>query len=593
MPVPQHQAARPSQNRTSNSSRPSAASGAGTTPTTTNANPGPPTKNVKRKSSKPIIDWLQRKLAGTVRARRVSTGASGRPPLPSANVLGSANTNAFPNGNHNGAVSVKSAKTGTSSAYVSTGAYGRNYVDENGYVSGRSNLHRISNDMSLRSGVTSVLDNDKDDDVDDDDDDLERRSSGAGVSTWSRSRSNRMDAEADEDASMRPFPPTSPPSPSPSRSSSSYLSNPRTFKSMSASTKPTTLLSIDLSTNGMAHIAQAPPTPTASIAPPSPVRFSPHTRTSSGGGGGGNQITFSSLPPFQMSSSRPSSLSPIRSSSGLQAPQHTSHHPRNNPRPSSPPLDNASVLTLASSAFAMPTSAVSRGAGTFSYAWNSAAEVDSVSQLGGAESVSHVSMLADDALLDRDASLRALRPRSSRRGSWESEASRWSAAVSGTGTGVLSVLGRGGSVRTAPSFRTGGQIGDDQDGYPSLIDEDPDVNDDVSNTVEDVNDTHDVTLSSSPAERAHITTDTNSSSPDHPTSQQQSSSPPNPDSPTMSESHTSSGEEATRPTTPNDDRRPDMAGIETTPKKEKGKIGGELGDVGVDLGSPIRLEKLE
>ncbi len=53
---------------------------------------------------------------------------------------------------------------------------------------------------------------------------------------------------------------------------------------------------------------------------------------------------------------------------------------------------------------------------------------------------------------DREASMRALRPRSSRRGSWESEASRWSAGMGS----VLGNLAGGRSVRTAPSYRTGG-----------------------------------------------------------------------------------------------------------------------------------------
>lgn len=56
------------------------------------------------------------------------------------------------------------------------------------------------------------------------------------------------------------------------------------------------------------------------------------------------------------------------------------------------------------------------------------------------------------AVDDREASMRALRPRSSRRGSWESEASRWSAGMGS----VLGNLAGGRSVRTAPSYRTGG-----------------------------------------------------------------------------------------------------------------------------------------
>jgi len=73
----------------------------------------------------------------------------------------------------------------------------------------------------------------------------------------------------------------------------------------------------------------------------------------------------------------------------------------------------------------------------------------------------------DDSVLavdDREASVRALRPRSSRRGSWESEASRWSAGMGS----VLGNLAGGRSVRTAPSYRTGGQ------GATDDVDEDGD-----------------------------------------------------------------------------------------------------------------------
>ena len=242
------------------------------------------------------------------------------------------------------------------------------------------------------------------------------------------------------------------------------------------------------------------------------------------------------------------------------------------------------MLTLASSAFAMPTSGVSRGAGA--YAWTSALEVDSISQLGGADSAS----MADDAV-DRDASVRALRPRSSRRGSWESEASRWSAAVSGTGTGTgtggLSALGRGGSVRTAPSFRTGGQTVEDQDTF-SLIDEDPN-GDEVSTRGDDEVEGQGGAASPGVAERDRDET----RSPISVNSESEHGRSPRPldldspsSSPPGSESQTSSsGEEPTRPTTPND-RKTESAGHDTTPKKEKLN-----GFEHVGLGSPIQLEK--
>lgn len=57
------------------------------------------------------------------------------------------------------------------------------------------------------------------------------------------------------------------------------------------------------------------------------------------------------------------------------------------------------------------------------------------------ESTSQFVLGDDDRLDDRDidASVRALRPRSSRRGSWESEASGWSARIAGGGPGTPSL----------------------------------------------------------------------------------------------------------------------------------------------------------
>ncbi|KAF7331932.1 hypothetical protein MKEN_00073500 [Mycena kentingensis (nom. inval.)] len=265
--------------------------------------------------------------------------------------------------------------------------------------------------------------------------------------------------EADEDASMRPIPPSAPPSPAPS--SASYVSDPRTFRSLAASTKPTTLLSIDLNGNGMAHIAQAP-------APIARLHVRSSSTTTAGTAAGGAAVSFSALAPSatnetavrifgtgapnppssQTSQTSPHAVPPV------QAPLHTTHHPRNNPRPSSPPLDNASVLTLASSAYAMPMRA-----GVNTPGWSSAppsALGDSLSHFGGsmyadAESTSHY-LLGDD---DVDASVRALRPRSSRRGSWESEASRWSARVLQGGVGTPSVARDGRSLWTANSIREG------------------------------------------------------------------------------------------------------------------------------------------
>ncbi|KAF9452033.1 hypothetical protein P691DRAFT_805842 [Macrolepiota fuliginosa MF-IS2] len=246
--------------------------------------------------------------------------------------------------------------------------------------------------------------------------------------------------EADDDASVRPLPPSAPPSPAPSRSSSSYLSDPRTFRSIAASTKPTTVLSIDLPGNGMAHIAQVPVTPTSQV-----QHRLHHIRQSSSGnlyGPGNTSLSFSVIP---SQPPRPSHNNNQMRGSGsmspIQAPLHTTHHPRNNPRPSSPPLDNASVLTLASSAYAVPTRLGPQGYGSTPPSAFSGA--DSMSHFGGsmfpdAES-SSLFVPGDDGLDEPDASVRALRPRSSRRGSWGSEVSGWSAQIlQTTGTPSLS-----------------------------------------------------------------------------------------------------------------------------------------------------------
>ena len=81
------------------------------------------------------------------------------------------------------------------------------------------------------------------------------------------------------------------------------------------------------------------------------------------------------------------------------------------------------------------------------------------------ESTSQFVLGDDDRLDDRDidASVRALRPRSSRRGSWESEVSRWSARIAG-GPGTPS-LTRERSLWTTNSNRGGGPLhadGNDQ-----------------------------------------------------------------------------------------------------------------------------------
>ncbi|KAI0036067.1 hypothetical protein K488DRAFT_67972 [Vararia minispora EC-137] len=365
-------------------------------------------KKITRRSSKPIFDWFQRKLAGTVRARRASesartsrghgaTGASGRdkkrPPLPD-------NFHAL-------------------TRTQSTPSRGRSSGERN--IRRRS--HAVDSPVPQAQTIQGTVSLDDDSLCEDCRESSTCRSSLARESLWSPT----SNLEADEDASVRPLPPSSPPSPSPSHSSSSYLSDPRTFRSLAASTKPTTLLSVDL-TNGMAHIAQAPPTPSSTF-----PRFGSHSRTAGGSTSSAAPIHFSSLPtghsPSHSVSGDPTQH--LASAPPVQAPQLTHYHPRNNPRPSSPPPDNASVLTLASSAFGIP------GARPGIVASADAMSVSQFSHFGGSrgalEDRSSHFMLGDDFEADRDAdaSVRALRPRSrlSRRGSWESEASGWSAKM--------------------------------------------------------------------------------------------------------------------------------------------------------------------
>ena len=70
---------------------------------------------------------------------------------------------------------------------------------------------------------------------------------------------------------------------------------------------------------------------------------------------------------------------------------------------------------------------------------------------------------------DVDASVRALRPRSSRRGSWDSTVSGWSANVPGSAVGAPSPGGiRSKSLWTSASYRTGGMSTEDAlgDAFP-------------------------------------------------------------------------------------------------------------------------------
>ena len=399
-------------------------------------------KKLGRRSSKPILDWFQRKLGGTGRTRRASDVSHTRVTNGDRGASRDKRRPGLPDGFRD------------LTRVQSTPSRGRSSADRE--------LRRLSQVVppSLsRSVGTSTSTNDVTNDLDDTEgrgDDSTYRSSVARDSMWSPT----SNLEADEDASLRPLPPSSPPSPSPSRSSSSYLSNSRTFQSMAASTKPTTLLSVDL-TGGMAHIAQAPPTPgTAS-------RIPIHLWSTTSGSGPGS-ISFSALPPSPTSSYSTSFR--LDTAHSVQAPQHTTHHPRNNPRPSSPPLDNASMLTLASSAFGVPGARVG--------VLGDATSFSHFSQFGGsrlgAEDRSSHFILGDDLDIegdrDGDASVRALRPRSSRRGSWESEASGWSASLS---NGGLFPGAPGGKSLRSLSVKTGqmsagGNLNEDDDDEPSV-----------------------------------------------------------------------------------------------------------------------------
>ncbi|KAI0700703.1 hypothetical protein BC835DRAFT_1325942 [Cytidiella melzeri] len=401
-------------------------------------------KKLTRKSSKPIINWFQRKLGGSVRSRRASDAdalRATRPVKEKPSLKEQRRRSSVPSVPPLPLIQTQSKK----------GSKGSQGLKPDPVLIPKRNT--ISLDGS--DDYNSYMDGRTIDSFDD------HRGSVARESLWSPTSLSVR--EADEDASVRPIPPSAPPSPSPSHSSSSYLSDPRTFASMAASTKPTTLLSVDLTGGGMAHIAQAPPTPTLPA-----HRLAPHARANSTTPSTVGSITFSALPAatsprLLQSSPGTNSRTPLQHGT-LNAPQHTAHHPRYNPRPSSPPPDDASVLTLASSAFGLPTSRMGMNAlnGRRSLADDSFSHISGAPGLGDSVSHFHTGDLDgdDDRLMeadrdgDVDASVRALRPRSSRRGSWESEASGWSAHLGNGTPGAPSVL-RDRSLWTTPSVRTG------------------------------------------------------------------------------------------------------------------------------------------
>jgi hypothetical protein len=192
--------------------------------------PNPPiqghsqSKKLGRRSSKPILDWFQRKLGGTVRTRRASD-------VSHARGVNSERKDKWRPGLSDGSRELSRVQSTPSRGRLSADRDIRRYSQALSSFPSRSagipvNVHEAPSVIDEQEGRGDVS---------------TYRSSYARDSMWSPTSN-----EADEDASLRPLPPSSPPSPSPSPSSSSYLSNPRTFQSMAASTKPTTLLSVDL-----------------------------------------------------------------------------------------------------------------------------------------------------------------------------------------------------------------------------------------------------------------------------------------------------------------------------------------------------------
>lgn len=251
-----------------------------------------------------------------------------------------------------------------------------------------------------------------------------------------RRRRNTDDgaSTADTDASIRPI---SPSSLAPSSiisvpaSTASYAPTHRTYKS-TASTKPTTFsmessggnrIAVVTATGGMIPASNSVGSNGTSVSP---------SRRLAAPASEGPAITFSDLPSTSPAAG-PSSIfagSNIDNNSTMNAPRHTLAHPRNNPHPASPPPDNASMLTLASSSFAPSLSHQSRSYSR-SLIGFSGIRQSNLSIGGGNEA-------------DEDASVRALAP--SRRASDESLGSRstWSAAVLSNKKGT----GKTESIRT-------------------------------------------------------------------------------------------------------------------------------------------------
>ncbi|KAK4057208.1 hypothetical protein OIO90_001703 [Microbotryomycetes sp. JL221] len=329
--------------------------------------------------------------------------------------------------------------------------------------------------------------------------------SGTGNLSYATSLTDTFDDEhslsrlsalsgADTDASVRPISPSSHAGSSSvisrtdSASNASLAPTQGTFKSY-ASTKPTTLSVDSGGGTGANRIAVVPGTGVA------PGIYQPSTTTrpmmpnSSSGNSLSNVNTSGPGITFDLGSANATSAasvqaatnptSPTDSLETTKVPRHTQAHPRNNPHPASPPPDNASMLTLASSSFAPSISRNQagdrRGAGstiggadTPNTATTPGAAVTNLgSHFGGAWQGGGLNSLrawkqGDGQGADEDASVRVLT--GSRRASDESlgGTSTWSAAI-----------GRASRRdNAAPSIRTVGTTGTGGDLVTSALDKD-------------------------------------------------------------------------------------------------------------------------
>lgn len=424
---------------------------------------GPPhTQKIKHRSSKPILAWVQRKFAGGnnpskhPKDQASPTGLDGTASSQERQRSGtlSASTNSRPSRAATGERRLSEPKKDRPNYNVNSVGKQRKSADRGATsVAASSNKNasmrkkamlnhappslvstagntETGQQVLVSSGHTHGSDSAP----------PSPRSTSLSFAAWSNP------GEADDDASIRPLPPTSPPSPAPSKSthhtissytSGGYVSDPKTFRSGAASTKPTTLLSIDVGHTVAAHIAQAPSTTGGApsivggtgTAPSSPslARFPSGGPRGHAQGPSTGSITFSTLPTGARHPLAAAQVpepeeddrgSLIDDTVPITVPNLSHYHPRNNPRPLSPPLDNASMLTLASSTMA---NGGPRPQGTPSIASRFPVSVSGLG-FGGYEE-------------GPDASVRALRPRS-RRGSWGSVTSTetgWSAAVHALG----------------------------------------------------------------------------------------------------------------------------------------------------------------